>query len=441
EEASPRHRRRRRRRHGTAVVLLMRILLPTDVFPPDGRGGAAWSSHALARALLARGHQVTALVPVRGRRGVVHADALGVPAVRIGYTAPSLPVVQNYFRHERFWPVLAKAIVAEARRGPLPQVLHAQHVQTAPGAVLAGKQLGVPVVVTVRDHWPWHYFATGLHGDQVPYGRPGWPGLATELPARLGPLRGILALAGLPYMLAHQRRRAQYLARADAVIAVSTYIAERLAGIVQPERLHVLPNMLDMAANETIAAAPPETRWEGGLLLFVGKLEANKGAGLLPAIFRELRAPGMPNVPPFTLVIAGDGALRDRLTTELGTLGLQMQMLNWASHDEVLRLMKQSTLLLFPSTWGEPLSRVLLEASGMGTPILAMPTGGTQDIIHHGITGAIAATPRLFAQRMAELLLDPVARNRLGEGARAFAHTHFAYEAVLPRYERLYQAL
>ncbi|NCC31490.1 MAG: glycosyltransferase, partial [Chloroflexia bacterium] len=110
-------------------------------------------------------------------------------------------------------------------------------------------------------------------------------------------------------------------------------------------------------------------------------------------------------------------------------------------HDEVLRLMKRSTLLLFPSTWGEPLSRVLLEASGLGTPILAMPTGGTQDIIHDDITGAIAATPRLFAQRMAELLLDPVARNRLGEGARAYAHTQFAYEAVLPRYEHLYQAL
>ena len=47
-------------------------------------------------------------------------------------------------------------------------VIHAQHIQVAPPAVMAGGRLGVPVVVTVRDHWPWDYFATGLHGDRLP---------------------------------------------------------------------------------------------------------------------------------------------------------------------------------------------------------------------------------------------------------------------------------
>lgn len=428
----------------------MRIIIPSDLFPPAGKGGAAWSSHALARALLARGHSVTAVVPQRGGSGRSSFDANGVPALRVCYPAPPVPIVQNYFRHERLWRPLAEAIVAVARAGPLPDAIHAQHVQSAPAAVLAGRQLGVPVLVTVRDHWPWHYWATGLHGDKVPYKRPGWPGVLTELPARLGSLQGILALPALPYLLVHLRRRAAYLAQADAVIACSSYIAERLAEIVPAERLHVLPHMVDIAANDTIAAAPPQMVWQGALLLYAGKLERNKGAGLLPAIFRALReraSGGGDNslapwgLPPFTLVVAGDGALRDWLEHELAALGVPTRFLAWAGHEETLRLLARCDLLLFPSVWGEPLSRVLLEAASFGAPILAMPTGGTPDIVADGESGALASTPEQFAARLAALLLNPSERRRLGAGARALAQARFAVPVLAPRYEALYASL
>lgn len=418
----------------------MRILIPTDVFPPDGKGGAAWSTHALALALLGRGHDVTAIVPRRGGGGLERGEALGVPALRLGYRAPRLPFVQNYFRHERLWGRFADAIVAEARRGPPPDLIHAQHVQAAPAAVLAGRRLGAPVVVTVRDHWPWDYFATGLHGDRLPYPRATPAALATDLVARLGPLRGALAAPAIPYMLAHLRRRAAALAAADAVIACSGYIAGRLAGIVPAERLHVIPHMVDIAANDAVAAAPPAAAWEGALLLFVGKLEPNKGAGLLPAIFRELRAAGAV-LPPHTLVVVGDGALRGRLGAELAGLGAPARFLEWAGHDEVLRLMARCDLLLFPSAWGEPLSRVLLEAAALGAPTLAMPTGGTPEIVRDGDTGALAATPRAFALRLADLLAGPAERRRLGERARASAKERFAVERLIPRYEALYRRL
>jgi glycosyltransferase involved in cell wall biosynthesis len=301
--------------------------------------------------------------------------------------------------------------------------------------VLAGQRLGTPVVVTVRDHWPWDYFATGLHGDRTPHPQASWASLATDLPARLGPLRGALALPAIPYMLAHLRRRATFLARADAVIACSHYIARRLAGIVAPERLHVLPHMVDIGAVERIAATPPETQVLGPALLFAGKLEPNKGAGLLPAIFRELRELGAPR---FTLVVAGDGALRESLGRELADLGVVTQFLDWASHDEVLRLMARCDLLLFPSAWGEPLSRVLLEAASLGAPTLAMPTGGTPDIIADGVNGAMAASPRTFAARLRELLQNPAEARRLGEAARASAYARYNLPAVIPRYEDLY---
>lgn len=422
----------------------MQIILPSDVFPPGSVGGAAWSAHALARALLARGHSVTAVVPTRGRRGLIREDALGVPALRWGYRAPGLPFIQNYARHERLWPRLAR-VIADACAAGAPDLhstlIHAQHVQTTPAAVIAARRLGMPVVATVRDHWPWDYFATGLHGDRIPYTRNTWAGLATDLVARLGPGRGVLALPAVPYLLAHLRRRAAYLAQADAVIAVSTYIAQRLAPLVPAERIRVIPNMVDVEDNARIAATPLQSAVAAPFLLFVGKLERNKGAGLLIEIFRALHKAHGALPAPITLVVAGTGAFKAELERELGALGVRSQFLAWVPHDEVLRLMARCELLLFPSAWGEPLSRVLLEASALGTPILAMPSGGTADIISDGDTGALAATPARFAQRLATLLADTAARRDLGDNARRTARRRFASTALIPHYEALYAEL
>ena len=146
-----------------------------------------------------------------------------------------------------------------------------------------------------------------------------------------------------------------------------------------------------------------------------------------------------PQVPQ--LIIAGDGPLRPELERELAALGLQVRFLEWVDHDEVLRLMAGCELLLFPSAWGEPLSRVPLEASACRAAILAMPTGGTPDIIDDGVNGALETTAGGFARRLAQLLADPARRRELGAAARRVAQERFAKEVVAQRIEALYRSL
>ncbi len=492
----------------------MHIILPSDSFPPGSVGGSAWSAHTLARALLARGHGVTAVVPrragvgslfalaPRGRAGpdqttdtnsvsevqlgsrergypcsdagappipihppaggrtgggdyaVLKAnryeteDAEGVPIVCYSYYAPSLPFLQNYFSHERLWGVLAAYIVQCVHevqgRGEQEIIIHAQHVRTIPAAVLAARQTGLPVVSTVRDHWPWDYFATGLHGNRIPYpypvaGRRAWAALMTDLPARLGALPGVLALPALPYLLAHIRRRAALLARSDAVVAVSSYIAQRLQGVVPPDKLYTIPNMVNMAAVEQATALPPQHHLPARYLLYVGKLERNKGALLLGDIAHHLRT--MTTNPLPELVVVGSGSCQAHLERQLATARVPARFLSWVGHDEVLRLMQRCTLLLFPSAWGEPLSRVLLEGSAAGAPILAMPTGGTGDILTDRVNGAIERTCEGFARRLLWLLAHPNEGRRMGEQASHIARQRFATTAGIPRYEQLYEQL
>jgi glycosyltransferase involved in cell wall biosynthesis len=220
-------------------------------------------------------------------------------------------------------------------------------------------------------------------------------------------------------------------------------MAERLATVVPPSRLHVIPNMVDIAANDAIArqpASPPlADRLLPAFLLFIGKLEQNKGAGLLVEVFRAVRQRTDMPLPP--LLVVGNGPLQQPIAQALGQLGVEVEMLSWVAHDDVLRLMARCETLLFPSLWGEPLSRVLLEASALGAPIIAMRTGGTSDLIVDGETGMLVSSAAAMADQLIALLRAPERRRAVGEQARIQAIQRFSVEAVLPRVEALYDSL
>jgi glycosyltransferase involved in cell wall biosynthesis len=414
----------------------LHVLMPTDVFPPVA-GGSGWSAYALAQALQKRGHQVTAIVPHRNAEGIRRRMQGSVPVIEVGYVAPSLPFVQNYYRFELLWPLLRNVLVAEAcREQTRPIVIHAQHTQTTPAAVLAAHELAVPVVATIRDAWPWHYFATGLLGDRLPFQRQSWATAWLDLIGRLGPVKGVLSAPAIPYMLCHLQRRAALLAQADAVIAVSGYIGQKLLPIVHPERLHVVPNLVDLAETERILQTPSIHAPDQPFVLYVGKLQRNKGAHLLPqalSVAHEIYG-ALPR-----LLIAGNGELETDLRRELTLRGIDHQILGgWIDHDEVLRLMRQADVLLFPSAWGEPLSRVLLEGLAVGACIAAINTGGTSDAIADGDSGVLVGDARGLGQALAALLGSPDRRQWLREGAQRMARERFAPDVVATQVEAVY---
>ena len=112
----------------------------------------------------------------------------------------------------------------------------------------------------------------------------------------------------------------------------------------------------------------------------------------------------------------------------------------WASREDVLRALRRATALVFPSLWDEPLSRVLLEALALGTPIAAMDTGGTREIVANDDSGLLVKDVDGLAQAVRQLVEDAALRERLSSGARVRARS-FAPETLLPRYEAIYRRL
>ena len=232
----------------------MRVLIVTDAFPPRC-GGSGWSTFHLARALGARNHQVRVVKPEAGLAGVRRREHEGIPVVDFGYWVRDIPYLRSWLRDEWLRRRLERFLLAELAVWPA-DLVHAQHVLSAPPAIAAAARLGLPSVVTVRDYWPVCYFTTAhVEGASCPD-----CGFAKMLECmrEKSPRAYWAGVPLMPYMRRNVRRKQRSLADADAVIAVSGVIAERaVSTIVAAERMRVIPNSIDAAEVQRVAAATP----------------------------------------------------------------------------------------------------------------------------------------------------------------------------------------
>ena len=426
------------------------VCLLTDVFPPHS-GGSGWSTYYLGKALIERGHRVTVLRPVYGSgeqwpaRRTTRYEAIQVEELLV----PRPPGWLVKAGLGRAWSQRMAGRLLEQRAGKLVEaggvdVLHGQHQVSGVAASRAasGSSRRVASVVTVRDYWPLCPSSTRLFEDAAgdPFeceechhlrdylscaGRRG-AGATVKLPA--GYARWLNTLAS-----------SRQLAKSDAVIAVSRYVGGELgrSGRVPASRLRVIPNLVDLpSVDRALEGAWPlhDISPEDGYLLFAGKLDTNKAAWQLP---KMLARAGM-SLP---VVIAGDGPWRDRIAREAAELGLDFRFYDWLDNDAVLRLMNKAVALLFPSAWQEPLSRVLLEGCAAGASIVALDTGGTADVVEHGVSGWLAHDQEEFAAGLRALAADSALNARLRRGARERAERKFAAPVVCAQVEELYRSL
>jgi glycosyltransferase involved in cell wall biosynthesis len=121
--------------------------------------------------------------------------------------------------------------------------------------------------------------------------------------------------------------------------------------------------------------------------------------------------------------------------------GVDVRFTGWVDRDEAARLLGHAAMLIFPSRGPESLSRVLIEASALGTPIAALETGGTRDIVDADVTGLLSSTPHQLAADVRRLRDDEGLRTRLGAAAGKKIEREFDSAAVVSRIVLLYEEL
>lgn len=133
-------------------------------------------------------------------------------------------------------------------------------------------------------------------------------------------------------------------------------------------RLHHLPNPV------TIEKLGPRPDPASGSFIFVGRLSAEKGAFLFAEAARRV------GIAP---VFVGDGPI----AAEIGAKFPEAKMLGWQSGEAVAQLMRDARALVFPSLWYEGQPLTVLEAKGLGLPVVVSDGCAGRDEVENGVTG------------------------------------------------------
>ena len=209
---------------------------------------------------------------------------------------------------------------------------------------------------------------------------------------------------------------------------------------VRPEQVKIIYNAVDLerfgqvergVARRSLGLAPSLL-----LLGVVGSLAEKKGhRHLLQAL-----AACAEQLPPFELLVIGEGRERARLEELAGTLGLEERVRFLGVRADVPLLLSALDILLHPSTT-ESLPNAVLEGMASRLPVVATKVGGTGELIENDRVGCLVDTRAVgqWAEGIVQLAASREQRARMGSAARELASKRFRIEIAVDAYCRLYE--
>ena len=215
-------------------------------------------------------------------------------------------------------------------------------------------------------------------------------------------------------------------ANARSILAVNPTIAELVAPFAPS--VEVLPSGFDR--RRFPVAIGPRVRSPGTRLriLFAGLTqEYMKGFHVLERAGEILAA----HRDDFEIVVTADPVER---------APKWMRFVGWQSQSALPTLIEDCDIVVFPTVAQEALGRVAVEAMGCGRPVVASRIGGLPWVLDEGNAGLLCqhGEPQDLAEKIETLLDNPKLRRELGAKGRERFEEHFTWEAILPRYDRLF---
>lgn len=227
-------------------------------------------------------------------------------------------------------------------------------------------------------------------------------------------------------------------AAADLVIATSRGVARDLGEAfgVDPSRVRVVPNPVDVEAVQAAAAEPLEAvyeeRWRRPVIVAAGRLADAKNYPLLIEALALVRMQ-----VPATLFVLGQGERADDLRRLAAERGLGDVIVWCGFQANPWKYMARADVFALTSRY-EGFGNVLVEAMACGVPVVATRSPGTEDIVRDGVDGLLTRhTPDAVAAALTRLLSDAAERDRMAAAARVSAR-RFATPAIAQSYDAVF---
>lgn len=179
-------------------------------------------------------------------------------------------------------------------------------------------------------------------------------------------------------------------------------------------------------------------------LIFVGRLEKNKGVDLLLEAVKKLKTYNLASfaevtsatkAEQLTTLIVGDGPLVESLKFKVKNLKLGENVVFWGwakDQNEIANLINKSKALIVTS-YNEGGPRVVLEAMACGVPILATNVGLVSDLADKNAVKIIDWNAEDIAKKAKELLDNDNERDELSQAGLEIAK-QFEKKAMIKNY-------
>ncbi len=176
----------------------------------------------------------------------------------------------------------------------------------------------------------------------------------------------------------------------------------------------------------------------------VGRIAPWKGQD----VFLDAAEQLAPRFPDAEFVVVGSALFgEDELERSLRARAEQPPLRGRVSFlgfcDDMDEVYRGLDVAVHASTLAEPYGNVVLEAMASRVATVAAAEGGPLEIVEHDRTGLLVPPrdPRLLADALESLMLDPRKRMRLARAARAHVERNFSLQRDGRRLQRLYERL
>lgn len=224
----------------------------------------------------------------------------------------------------------------------------------------------------------------------------------------------------------------QTIKACGAVVTVSASLARRVEALSDSTtRIEVLRNGVDLERFRPVdrQAARADLGLSGFTALSVGQLIERKG--------HDLAIRALADLPDITLVICGDGPLRQSLETLARECGVadRVRFAGQILHDDLpCYYTAADVLLLMSASEGWP--NVLLESMACGTAVVATAVDGVPEVVQGAAAGLLVGRRDVAAVR--DTLRRFVAAPPTREATRTYAEG-FGWEETAARQAQLYR--
>ena len=229
----------------------------------------------------------------------------------------------------------------------------------------------------------------------------------------------------------------------DSVIAVSGELRERLARSTNSQKIVTIPNSIAIdSTRPRLAVAEAKAKLgiaeSSPVIGTAGRLEPVKRLD----IFLQAAKRMAERNPEMKFVIAGAGSEEASLRGLAEACGLGKQVLFLGHRDDVGDVLHAMDIFLLTSDH-EGLPTVLLEALGLGVPVVTRAVGGIPEVVQDDLNGVLIGTgdPSTVAEACLALLQDEPRRKRLAQEGLRIVAEKFNATGTAEEVARLYASL